>query len=65
MSDNKITLATPDDELPVIPRASAPLIRKPQPKPFYNPLKEIDFDSIPDKQQAYLLGYINGLKDKR
>ena len=63
MSDNKIDL---DDNPPLnIPRSSLPLTRKPSIKPFYNPLNEIDFEKIPDKQQAYLLGYINGMKERR
>lgn len=43
-----------------------PIIRKPvaNKQPF-NPLEGIDFDKVPSKEQAYLLGYINGQRNSR
>lgn len=58
MSDeNKITTSLPDAP----PPKDKPLLRKPNfTKPIINPLIEIDWDKIATKEEAFLIGYING-----
>lgn len=58
MSDEKhnVTVSPPDTtSLPALP----PPIKREKSKPF-NPLDGIDFEKIESKQQAYLMGFING-----
>lgn len=63
MSDDKITLSLPDTSPP--PPRDKPHVRKMTiPKPVFNPLLEVDWDKISSKQEAFLIGYINGQNNR-
>jgi hypothetical protein len=60
MSDEKSLNVSLPENPPPAPR-DKPQIRKPIfNKPILNPLLEIDWDKIETKQEAFLIGYING-----
>jgi hypothetical protein len=63
MSDeNKITTSLPETGF----KQLGPTIRKPSlTKSIFNPLLDIDWDKIKTKEEAFLIGYINGQNNSR